>query len=72
MAGYITYKDGTDDRFYTGRNFSDAEIRDVDSVQLDNTELEHVLTTMTNLPKANNKRIVTYFGEHAKFILANW
>ena len=70
MAGYIIYTDGTTEKFHMGRKFGE-EIKNVDSLELDNTELEHVQTTMSNLP-TSNRRIVTYFGDHAKFILKNW
>ena len=71
MAGFLTKKDGTQSQFHLGVQFTSNDARDAVEVQLDGDELQHVQNTMSNLPMAS-RRVVVYFGDHAKFIISNW
>jgi len=73
MAGYIVTTDNEEIIFYVGQKekIKNIDPHTVKEVQVDGHELDHVISTMPNLPKSSG-RVVQYFGEHAKFIVANW
>lgn len=71
MAGYLVKEDGTERQFHIGASFDHKEAADVVEVQLDGDELQRAEDNFPNLPKART-RVVRYFGDHAKFIIANW
>lgn len=41
-------------------------------VQADNDELAHIINTMVNIPYSKKLTVQTWYGDHAKFIVANW
>lgn len=45
--------------------------KDVIEVQADGHELEYIQKHMNNLPTAPKTRVVSWFGDHARFIAAN-
>lgn len=40
-------------------------------ISVDGDELDHIKTKFTNLPMANHKRVVSWRGELARFIVEN-
>lgn len=71
MAGYLVREDGTSREFHVGVSFNHKDAADVVEVQLDGHELGRAEELFSNLPIARG-RVVRYFGDHAKFIVANW
>ena len=71
MAGYLVKEDGTERQFPIGASFDHKEAADVIEVQLDGHELQRAEELFSNLPQSRN-RVVRWFGDHAKFIIANW
>lgn len=71
MAAYFVTTEGGEfcHHINTIKRFNPENI---ESVQLDGDELEYVRANMTNIPMHRTKRIVTMFGDDAKFIAANW
>lgn len=60
--------------FHVGQ-FMTHVVYDADSVlevQADGDELAHILHTMDNLPYSKTQSVQTWYGDHAKFIVANW
>ena len=43
----------------------------VSSVQADGDELDYIKETMLHLPMRRDKSVVSWYGDHAKFIIAN-
>lgn len=41
------------------------------SVQADGDELEHVRDTISGIPDRKDARVVSWFGDHARFIAGN-
>jgi hypothetical protein len=71
MAGYIVKKDGSQTQFHAQNALYKTDSTDVVEVQLDGDELEHVREKMKGI-RMTDKRVVTFFDEDAKFIIANW
>jgi hypothetical protein len=71
VAAYFTTADGVDVVMHVGQGKPNVDVEQISSVQLDGHELNHVHSKFSDLPKSNG-RIVKYFGDHAKFIFANW
>lgn len=73
MAGYVVTTSNEEIIFYVGQEkiIKSISPHTIKEVQLDGHELDHVLITMPNLPRSSG-RVVSYFGDHAKFIIANW
>ncbi len=55
---------------YTTIHYNDKEIQDVTSVIAEGRELEKCESMIRN--KRSDKRSVRYFGDDAKYIVANW
>ena len=75
MALYISYKDGREVSLHVGDGGRDCpEVYDVESVFADGHELDYIERRFENLPRlaAGFRRYATWFGDHAKFIVANW
>jgi hypothetical protein len=73
MAAYIQRKHCIDQQFHIGYNPSKTSINDIISIQLDGDELNHVLKNFqSGIPIALHQPVVTYYGDIAKFIVANW
>ena len=70
---YIKFNNGSDREWYVGRG--PKEIKkyslEVSSVQADGDELEHIKDKFKNIPLSIVERVVTWFGDNAKFIVAN-
>lgn len=41
-------------------------------VQANGHELEYIRNTMSNIPMVTNKKVVRWYGDHAKFIANNF
>lgn len=52
-------------------SFGNIEPSDIVEIQADGHELEHILTNIKGIRTAPNKRVVRWFGDEARFILAN-
>lgn len=73
MAAYFEFTDINREEFQTHIGTSlPFSPYDISAVQLDGDELEYVRNTMDNIPMHKTKRVVRIFGDHAKFIAANW
>lgn len=58
--------------WHVGEPMPEFDIHRVLSVQADNDELDHIMYKFPNLPMCKGgRRVVTWFGDHAKFIVAN-
>lgn len=80
MALYIMYKD--EERQYhlddlsrivnklPVRTHISGTVAGVTEVQADGDELEYIKLHFTNIPMAD-KRVVCWYGDHAKFIVGN-
>ena len=75
MSGYIEYKSTKgiiEKEFYIGQTpLSGIDINSVISVQLSSNELDHFYDNFQNFP-CTRRRIQTWHGDLAKFILENW
>jgi hypothetical protein len=50
-----------------------VDIHDLQSITVSGVELEHILMNFHNIPRTRtDHEFVTYFGEMAKFFVANW
>ena len=75
MAMFITFQRGSDLQLHVGEQIPDrvtSDLQNVLSVQVDNTELERVQKLFDGLRKVAFRRVVTYVGDDARFIVANW
>lgn len=75
MAMFITFQRGSDMKLHVGEQIPDrvtSDLQNVLSVQVDNTELERVQKLFDGLRKVAFRRVVTYVGDDARFIVANW
>ena len=43
----------------------------IEVIQADCDELEYIFKKFSNIPYVSNKRVVRWFGDHAKFIVGN-
>ena len=70
---YIKFNNGSDREWHVGRG--NKEIKkysvEVSSIQADGDELEHIEDKFNNIPTVKSERVVTWFGDDAKFIVAN-
>ena len=82
MVARVKYVSVEDRQWYVGHKFvEDLNITNVVSVQADGHELEHILSNSTGLPVAKDyikdgntrmkRRVQTWYGDHAKFIVGN-
>ena len=82
MALYISY--ASRDREYHVQDFDPARgckaetkyairgtARGVESVQADGDELEYIMKNFAGIPTCVNNRVVSWYGDHAKFIVGN-
>lgn len=75
MAMFITFQRGSDVQLRVGEPMPERvtnDIQNVVSVQVDNTELERVQKLFDGLRKVAFRRVVTYVGDDARFIVASW
>ena len=75
MAMFITFQRGSDMKLHVGEQIPDQvtnDLQNVLSVQVSNTELERVQKLFDGLRKVAFRRVVTYVGDDARFIVANW
>ncbi len=71
MALYIVNTSGKDEIWHVGTpNLILTEIINVSFIQVDGHELDHIRQQFTNLPMTT-KRSARWFGDLAKFIVAN-
>jgi hypothetical protein len=56
---------------HVGEPLYKGSLSQVIEVQADGDELLHITQRFTNLPMTNG-RVVRWFGDHARFIVANW
>lgn len=69
---YIVKDFGSEIHWHRGESLpSDLNIHQVVEVQADGEELEMILLRQENLPVPNRGRVMRWFGDHAKFIVAN-
>lgn len=74
---YITYLENGVQRVRSAHVGSNScaslmsESIEILSAQADGHELEHIWQHTTGLPDAKGNRVVKWFGDHAKFIVAN-
>lgn len=47
-------------------------LQNVTEVQADGEELDRIRNNMPGIPQALTKKAVRFYGDHAKFITANW
>ncbi len=72
MAGFVILVDGSDIEWHVGEKLPPLKDKPaISRVQLDGDELSYVLQRCENLPVARLKRVVTYPGDFAKFIVEN-
>lgn len=57
--------------WHVGEEKPKAEAQFVTSVQADGDELHHILMEFQNLPQSTHKKVVSWYGDHAKFIVGN-
>ena len=73
---YIIFRNDQEKEFHVGdkipRLFTKDLISLVEEVQADGDELQYILESFNNLPKAGFRRVQRWFGDNAKFIVANW
>lgn len=48
------------------------QINHVNSVQADGDELDHIFRNYEGLPHHYSRQVQAWFGDSAKFIIANW
>lgn len=72
MALYITFEDNSGTNWHIGEKnpVEYGKVNFVREVQADGHELDHIHGNFSRIPEAN-KRVVRWFGDHAKFIVAN-
>jgi hypothetical protein len=75
--GYVITEDHKTFSFHIGSQVNmmfDKIFHGIVEVQVDCDELSHVLDHFDNLPRRCDKmqKVVHYFGDNAKFIIANW
>ena len=71
MAMYVEFKNGSESVYHVGSQKKIPSPREVVSIQADGDELEKIQLTMT-LSRISSKRVVTWVGDDAQFIAANW
>lgn len=73
MTLYVVFDDGKHREWHVGESFDmpNSMVRRVDHVQADGDELIGVESRFSNLPKAYGVRVVTWWGDHARFIASN-
>jgi len=64
-------KPRSEHQVYIGTSL-EFETADVVEVQLDGHELEHVSANFTGIRMCKHKRVVTLYGEDARFVATNW
>ena len=57
--------------WYVGDGRPGVNLEQVEEIQADGDELDHIKTNFTNLPMANHRRVVRWSGEFARFILSH-
>ena len=66
---------GVDERmefeWHVGGGRPGVNLEQVEEIQADGDELEHIKQNFTNFPMANHVRVVRWRGEHARFILSH-
>jgi len=73
MVAYIEYAAGPVRTWYIGQKTEllqeDHEINRTLAIQADGNELEYILRKFTNIPMVVDKRVMTWYGDTAKFIV---
>jgi hypothetical protein len=72
MAAEILHTNGSQTHLYVGIKPGYTFAETVVEVQVSGDELTYVTHHFNHLPQAPHTRVVRYFGDHAKFIVANW
>jgi len=68
---YIVYEDGKQITWRVGHeHFHVRDISKVSFIQVDGDELHEVLDQISGIPGCG-QNVVTWFGDHAKFIVEN-
>lgn len=55
--------------WHVGEGRPGVNMEQVEEIQADGDELEHIKSNFTNLPMANHVHVVRWSGEFARFIL---
>jgi hypothetical protein len=68
----VIHKSGRVLQWHTGENFAGIRTlsNEISNVQADGDELEHIKRNFSNIPMTN-KPVIKWFGDDAKFIVAN-
>lgn len=72
MALFIATKSGNPPGgrpYHVGTSYDWPMPNNVIDVQADGDELEYILRHFKGIPRHNSKRVQTWFGDHAKFIV---
>lgn len=62
---------GTNVQWHVGEPIPEVDILRVVAVNADGDELQYIISRFPNLPYCNHRGLVQWFGDHAKFIVAN-
>ena len=60
-----------EETFHVGDKIPRWYSSEVKEIQANGDELEHILSKNNNIP-TSSKRVVRWYGDHAKFIVGNW
>lgn len=73
MALSITFKGGFYKVWHVGERLDLAyeAVNNIVEIQADSTELDMIMSKFSNLPTVKYKQVVRYFGDTARFIVAN-
>ena len=69
----ITWRVDSDVKAFHAKldDVTDDTFSNVELVQADGHELSYIRRFFTNIPDVSNKSVVSWFGDHARFIAAN-
>lgn len=71
--GLFISTDITEQSFHLGMKFPRERVKYVEQVQADGYELQWIMSNLSGLPfPIEPVRIVTWYGDHAKFIVGNF
>lgn len=70
---YIKLPEGESTTWYTGERcpVAFADIKNVEEIQADGGELDLILRVCQNIPVVTTTNVMRWFGDDARFIVAN-
>ena len=73
MVAYIEYTEGPARKWYVGQEAGPLQdsynINRTVAIQADGDELENIMRRFANIPRVTPNRVVTWYGDTAKFIV---